>query len=476
MIQAKTLITGITALVVSALIACQSSATATSAPNSALTTSPEPTPIPFATSTGTPESNSALTPTPNTDSPGTPKPTVLPPLEPVVLLERINAAMSAVTSAYIEIDIDVKPSKDADSPLLSVHVEAEGNPTGNVKILLRMDGTNRSFEGSFVREIIEVDGTRHTRILPTGEWIKEPITPGEEDPLEALLLGRLSLSNLEVTTDSLEQTEVYRVSGNLAAADPGATMVMWVDMDDMLARRMLIEEQDPAREYEGLIPGEVSSVFKSTQYSLSRFNEPVVVAAPAQEPAPSQPKALSIEQQVPEGWTRHTAHNFEFGLPNQWSALEVSLDAIDEAIEELRDTNPAFIPYLQALKNQPAKKFWAYDSASPPGIAVNLNVGLEDQLIPLEIYAQVIKEQYARVGFTLVGDQEYSVGGYEVLMLRIQGRAQYPGTEPFAIEVQQAIVDSAEERYTINLTYVPQVAEQYHDLLLAVVQTFRLVE
>jgi hypothetical protein len=266
------------------------------------------------------------------------------------------------------------------------------------------------------------------------------------------------------------------VSGNLPDAGIGATAVLWANEDDMLVGRMVVEEMVPAREYEGLIPEEPSSVFKRTQYILRRFNESVAISEPEQTPTLSSNQAIPLNEQMPDGWVRYAARNFELGLPAPWIASEISLDSIDASIEELRATNPDFIPYLEALKNSPTKQFWAFDTESPPGIAVNLNVGLETQQIPLEIYSQVMREQYANVGFNLVGDQEYSIGGRGVLILTIQGVAQYPGAEPIGIEVQQAIIDSADDRYIITLTYVPQLAEKYRDLFLPVVRTFRLVE
>lgn len=183
---------------------------------------------------------------------------------------------------------------------------------------------------------------------------------------------------------------------------------------------------------------------------------------------------IQSTEALPSGWVRHAAHNFEIGLPEDWIALVVSPEAIDSLIQELAPTNPDWVPSLEALKQQEALKFWALDPESPPGAANNLSVGYEVRLIPLDRYADVIRENLAGIGFTVSAAEQLSLGDYDALKLNVEGTGTYPSGEPLTIEILQVIVDDGGDHFLITLTYLPNETRKYEELFDSAIRTFRI--
>ncbi len=415
-------------------------------------------------------------------------PTTVPTLpeaqvpKPGLLLDWINATMSAISSLHMDAAIVVKSNKSTDATLLSMAIEADGRLTGNAMIFLKMDGSNSAFDGAFELEILQVDGIRYTRTPGIGEWNSGPVELDEGDPFEALMHGRLILEDLEVASETLNGAEVYRLSGSLPVAESNAdlprrgTVTMWVDVDGTIVRRMQVSEEIPASEYEGLIPGDLEEVFRSTDYELSRFHETVEISAPNLDAPLATPAPRPVAQQLQEGWTRYSTDEFEIDLPEDWIALEVSAEAVAALVQELQTSNPTFVPYVAALISQPEGELWAFDPASPPGISVNLSLRQEVERVPLDIYAEAMREQSTGTRFKLLSPKEYTGSSYRALILVIQGTAQFPDGESFDIEAQRVIIDDGENLYLVTLTYIPDLAEKYRPLFDAIVGTFRVVK
>ena len=243
-----------------------------------------PTPLP-----PTPTVTPAPTPTPRPPTPTpapTPTPTVVPPPAPAVLLEGVNAAMAALTSLHIDGEVLAKATQEAESALVSMKLDADGKPTRDFRAKLTVDITNQQFSFAFSFEIREIGGLSYTQDPLTGEWEVEQAETATGDPLEALMQGLLALDDIATTIDPLDGAPMYRITGNLpeGEATSGAPLrgdvLMWVGVDDLLVRRMSIEGQVPANEYEGLIPADLQQVFESTIFEFSRFNVPVEIVVP----------------------------------------------------------------------------------------------------------------------------------------------------------------------------------------------------
>lgn len=420
---------------------------------------------------GTPALDSAAS---STIPDSTPQPTDGPLPDPRELLDRINAAMLALSSVHVASDVAIKRSSDADSALLSLRIEADGKPSGNIMISLTMVGANPEFAGTFELEILQVDGIRYTRPSGARQWTSQPLQPDTSDPLEAMMIGQLILEDLEVALDSLNNARVYRLTGSLPrAALPGrGTVTMWVDTEDAKVRRMQVSEEILASEYEGMIPTEIIEVFRSADYEFSRFDERVEISAPDLEPPDPSP----VAQPLREGWTRYSTKKFGIDLPEDWIALEVSTQAVATLVQELQTSNPTFAPYVTALFNRPEGEFWAFDPESPPGVAINLSLRQEAQWVPLNIYAAALRQQFTDQNFELFSTQEDTVGSYQALTLSILGTGQLADGEPFDVEAQRIIIDDGQDLYVVTLTYTPALAQKYRPLFESIIGTFRVIE
>lgn len=225
-----------------------------------------------------------------------------------------------------------------------------------------------------------------------------------------------------------------------------------------------------------LLVGIVSPLFVLAPVACS---EPTPTPTTTPLPAPAAPTPVAMPtpmvETLPVGWTRHAAHNFEIGFPADWIALEVSVEAIDAMIRATGGTNPQLIPFLEALKDQQAMKFWAMDPASPPGRSINISVGYEVRLIPLDRYADAMKVQLETVGMTIVDEGMFSLSGRNALRLQVEGAVATPSGQPIPIKVRQVVVDQGGDRYLITLTYVPEKAREYEELFDRVLGTFTIV-
>ena len=215
--------------------------------------------------------------------------------------------------------------------------------------------------------------------------------------------------------------------------------------------------------------------------------EPISAPTPAQEPEPAtepesedKPVLLTTEDKaepLPSGWTRHATNKFEIALPADWIAMDISEETIDAMIVEIGPTNPDLVPSLEALKNQQMIEFWAMDLDSPPGFAVNLNVGHEVIVIrSLDDYAKLLKKQMVDMGYTVVIGDKFKLKDCDALRLETSCTVYLPSGQPFNAEQMCVIVDKARDRYLIILTYLPEDAHKYTELFDSVIQTFNIVE
>ena len=268
---------------------------------------PEPVPSPTAlavalspASTPAPEPTAALTPEPMATPTPEPTGTPIPVPEPGMLLDRINTAMGLVTTLHITADIVIKTSKEAESELVVIRFEGEGQPgpEGDGRTLTMMHITSEGADLTFTFETRDVDGVSYTQDPFTGEWeIDEEDESSEDDALDAVLAGQLELENMVVEVDSVDGSPMYRVTGSVPDDPEAEQVVLWADVDDLLARTISIEGLVPASDYEGLVPVDLDQLYQSQEYRLSKFNEPVKVVAPTVKAVPTaEPAPLTASQ------------------------------------------------------------------------------------------------------------------------------------------------------------------------------------
>ncbi len=130
-----------------------------------------PIPTPYIEATATAAVQSALdnqrtgTPLSMAEISSTGEPPPLPPAAPATaktssppasgtLLENINTAMAEVTSVYTEAKLVVRPNKESDEELVSIHLEGEieTDPDGDGQIVFTVAINRSVFAGSFSGE------------------------------------------------------------------------------------------------------------------------------------------------------------------------------------------------------------------------------------------------------------------------------------------------------------------------------------
>ena len=238
-------------------------------------------------------------PTSTPTSTATATPTVVVPPEPHGLLERINATMAAVDTFRFEAEMTVNVDSESEAQLLSVQFEgeAEAKADGDGWAVARININNVEYVGTFTFESRTVDGIRYAQDPLTGAWeMNEGAEPGDEDqPFDALIVGRLRMKDVAAEMDFLDGVPVYRVTGSaLDYPKPVDRVVLWVDVDELLVHRVQIEEHVAATEYEGLVPQEFQELFQISIFQLSGFNQPFEVTAPEVKPgAPTNIRATA---------------------------------------------------------------------------------------------------------------------------------------------------------------------------------------
>jgi len=168
----------------------------------------------------------------------------------------------------------------------------------------------------------------------------------------------------------------------------------------------------------------------------------------------STPTATPTPTPVPllPGWTLYDIDTFQIALPEEWLALEVSPLIIDIMIESLRQTNPQFVPYLEALRSQDSVKLWAIDSESKPPYFANIQVGHEVRFMSLDNYVKLLKNQLELMtsnAQSIVSSEKFSLNGHEAMKLEISLMVNDANGEPQTIEEQIVIVDDASDRYLL---------------------------
>ncbi len=210
-----------------------------------------------------------VTPTPAP----TPTPTPTPTQEPAILLERINAAMAALTSLQMDATTVAKASRDAKDGLftLFLHFEGDVKGAGDGQMLATMTIDNPEFTGTLKFDLRKIEGIEYTQDPFTGDWeIGEDSSLSEDEGVFIdAAAGRLRMESLEVEVDSLNAVPVYILTGSVPDDPEAEFAVLWVGVDDLLIRQMRVEGHPPASEYEGSIPGHLKEVFQTSSAVFS---------------------------------------------------------------------------------------------------------------------------------------------------------------------------------------------------------------
>ena len=210
--------------------------------------------------------------------------------EAAVVLDHINAAMALVTTLHVDGEIVFKVSKEAESQLVSMEFEGEGDPgpEGDGRTLITVRITSEGLDLTFTFETREVDGVSYTQDPLTEEWeIDEEDEADEEGAFTAVLTGELELENIAVEADSLDGSRMYRVTGSVPDDPEAEHLTLWAGFDDLLVRQVSIEGLVLASEFEGLVPQDREQLYQSQEYRLSKFNDPVEVVAPLVKAVPT---------------------------------------------------------------------------------------------------------------------------------------------------------------------------------------------
>jgi len=201
---------------------------------------------------------------------------------------------------------------------------------------------------------------------------------------------------------------------------------------------------------------------------------------PTPTPTPtSTPTATPTPTSVPllPGWTLYHIDTFQIALPDEWLTIEVSPQIIDSMIKNLGQTNPQFVPYLEALKSQGSAKLWAIDSESKPPFFANIQVGHEIRFMSLDQYVKLLKNQLelmASKDMSIVSSEKFTLNGHEAMRLQVSLTANAANGETQTVEEQMVIVDNASDRYSIVLAYPSDSSLYYKDLFDSIIRTFNI--
>ena len=214
-----------------------------------------------------------------------------PGAAPSELLDRIAAAMEALSSFHVDGELVAKTAEGAEDSFMTVRIEASGVPGGDYQFTGTTTINTAVFSGTFLIGFRQVDGVSYEQNPLTEQWTIVEERSDDEDPLALEVVRGLDRETATVEIGALEGLPVYRITGTVPDDPDAERVVMWVGVEDLLVRRLQTEGHVPASEYEGLVPRGIESVFERSLQDLSRFNEPVEIFAPLLSTAPARPAA-----------------------------------------------------------------------------------------------------------------------------------------------------------------------------------------
>ena len=212
--------------------------------------------------------------------------------------------MAALDIVHVESLLEVRPSKDSDTILLTFELEADGNPTGNSRMvaIFTVGDTIISFE------VREVDGISYRQNPSTGAWETKLAEMNERDPFVSVFLGQLIMENVDAKTELKDGRLSYHLSGTLPEGATGRPLQgdvsLWVHIDDLRVYRMEVKGIVPSGEWEGLLLSGQDDLFETIIYDISRYNEPVNITPP-DIPFTPQPTAspTPLANSAPRGYS-----------------------------------------------------------------------------------------------------------------------------------------------------------------------------
>ena len=241
------------------------------APTSVPPVAPAPSP------TAPPAEPSQEAASPPTAMPMTAPEATLP--DPSALLAAVNAAMRSLDTYHHEGELAVKANKEAEEDLITIGFRGDEGAGDDSQFI--MDMSVKDIPGTFTFETRQVGGVSYAKDPLTEGWdVVDAAEDEEEDAFDLLVAGELSLQEIAVEEGTLAGEAVYRVTGSVPDDPKAELVIIFVDAEDMLVRELQIEGNTSAAEYQGLVPSELEEVFLSSIIRVSRFGEPVSIAAP----------------------------------------------------------------------------------------------------------------------------------------------------------------------------------------------------
>lgn len=203
-------------------------------------------------------------------------------LDSAKLMDGINVAMAALDNLHMTGQI-VYTAKTTDLVLGYERYEAHGRfaPDGLLRATItRALITESHTVVSTTNEWRRVDGVTY---VYDDAWEIDP-EAWTDDAIDQALSGRLALADITTTKELLDEEPVYRVIGHVSNDPTVEQVVLWVDVRDLLIRKIRIT----GSEY----PNELAT----STYYVTGTNEPLEVVAP--EIVPALPPVMTPHGQM----------------------------------------------------------------------------------------------------------------------------------------------------------------------------------
>jgi len=199
------------------------------------------------------------------------------PLVPSVLLNDIKTAMDALESFTLESELLLKTAKDAETNLISMEIKSAGYVDGNNEISITMDIDTAGFVGKVTNETKTVGGVSYARDSFSAEWSIDEDTVESEDQ-DFIPVNMVAT---EAVREVLDGLPVYKVTGTVPDESENELVILWVGVEDFLARQIRQEGKVPASDYDAFQIGNVESLFQSFVSRFRNLNEPVQILKPS---------------------------------------------------------------------------------------------------------------------------------------------------------------------------------------------------
>ncbi|MSQ11038.1 MAG: hypothetical protein EXR52_08590 [Dehalococcoidia bacterium] len=170
----------------------------------------------------------------------------------------------------------------------------------------------------------------------------------------------------------------------------------------------------------------------------------------------------------------HQVARAQTEVPTGWLTVEMRADKVDEMILRLRDTNPQMMDMMERAKLQEGLLLMAADPESSRGFAANVNVVQGNKSASsLGEYWQLGRKRLEASGIETEEGNLRVVGGRDVLFASLTQTMRLLSSQQVRVRGEQAMVDLANERYIVTLTFKDEERSRYSPLLEQMMRTIR---